>query len=83
MVSNYAPKMSTEDYRYCLAKADAATNPEQVQRLRTAVLRRWGGDPMADALAELLYARQVRLTAYEHVRRLAVSSIATRRHSRR
>ncbi len=82
MASNYAPSMSTDDYLYCLGKATKATSAEEVQRLRTAVLRRWSGDPRAAELADALYARQERLAARENALRVEASRIRRRHESR-
>ncbi len=82
MASNYAPGMNTDDYVYCLAKASRATSAEEVQRLRTAILRRWRGDPRAFELAETLYARQERLAAREHALRRASTPVAQRESAR-
>ena len=82
MASNYAPSMSTEDYLYCLGKVSRATNAEEVQRLRTAILRRWRGDPRAYDLAEALYAHQERLAAREHTLRLGGTPVARRESMR-
>ena len=82
MASNYAPSMSTDDYLYCLGKASRATSAEEVQRLRTAVLRRWRGDPRAPELADALYARQERLAARENTLRVEATRIRGRLKTR-
>ncbi len=82
MASNYAPGMSTDDYVYCLGKASRATSAEEVQGLRTAVLRRWSGDPRAAELADVLYARQERLAARENTLRVEGSRMRSRLESR-
>jgi hypothetical protein len=76
MASNYPPRLSPDDYRYCLGKAAKATSPEEVQRLRTAVLRRWRGDPHVVELANVLYSYEERLAARERTLRRAAEGRA-------
>ncbi len=83
MADDHAPRMSNQDYFRCLDQAATATRAEQVQGLRTEVMRRWRGDPRADDLVEALYAHQERLATRENTLRLEAGRILSRPELRR
>ena len=82
MADDHAPRMSNHEYFRCLDQAATATRAEQVQGLRTEVMRRWRGDPRADDLVEALYAHQERLAARENTLRLEAGRILSRTEPR-
>jgi hypothetical protein len=61
MVDDHAPRMSSHDYDRCIDSAADARTAEEIARLRAEVLRRWGGDPRANDLIEVLYAHEFAL----------------------
>ncbi len=65
MASDDVRQMSTREYFSYLDRGAAATRAEDVQHLRTDLMRRWSGDPRADDLTEALYAHQERLAVHE------------------
>ena len=65
MASDYARRMSAQDYDRCLDQAAAAARPGDIERLRADVMARWRGDPRAEDLVETLYVHQERLAARE------------------
>ena len=78
MASDYAPRMSAQDYDRCLDQAAAAARAADVERLRMDVMVRWRGDPRADDLVETLYLHQEGLAAREAVRPPEASRITSR-----
>ena len=82
MADDHAPRMSNQEYFRCLDQAARATRAEEVQGLRTEVMRRWRGDPRADDLVEALYAHQERLAARENTLRLEAGRILSRTEPR-
>ena len=61
MVDDHAPRMSSHDYDRCIDRAANARTAGEISRLRAEVLRRWGGDPRANDLIEVLYAHEFAL----------------------
>ena len=78
MASDYAPRMSTQDYDRCLERAAAAARAADVERLRADVMARWRGDPRADDLVETLYVHQERLAARENTHEHEASRVTSR-----
>src|SRR5919204_4748512 len=67
MVDDHAPRMSSHDYDRCIDRAANARTAEEIARLRAEVSRRWGGDPRANDLIEVLYAHETALAGGEAV----------------
>ena len=65
MVDDHAPRMSSHDYDRCIESAASASSADEIARLRAEVTRRWGGDPRANDLIEVLYAHETALAGGE------------------
>ena len=78
MASDYARRMSAQDYDRCLDQAAAAARPADVERLRAEVMARWRGDPRVEDLVETLYVHQEGLAAREPAHQPEGRRIASR-----
>jgi hypothetical protein len=58
MHNDRGPRMTLQDYDRCLTAAATARTAEDIARIRSDVLRRWGSDPSARDLAETLCAHE-------------------------
>jgi hypothetical protein len=82
VASNDVQQMSTREYFSYLDQGAAATKAEDVQHLRTDLMRRWPGDPRADDLTEALYAHQERLAVHEGALRVQAGRLVRRAAAR-
>ena len=82
VASNDVQRMSTTEYFSYLDRGAAATRAEDVQHLRTDLVRRWPSDPRADDLTETLYAHQERLAVHEDGLRVQAGRLMRRAASR-
>ena len=82
MASDDVQQMSTREYFSYLDRGAAATRAEDVQHLRTDLMRRWPGDRRAVDLTETLYAHQERLAVHEDVLRVQAGRLLRRAASR-
>ncbi len=78
MASDYAPRMSIQEYDRCLDRAAAAARAADVERLRADVMARWRGDPRAEDLVETLYVHQERLAAGENTHQHDTTRVTSR-----
>jgi hypothetical protein len=65
MVDDHAPRMSSHGYDRCIESAASASSADEIASLRAEVTRRWGGDPRANDLIEVLYAHETALASGE------------------
>ena len=82
MASDDVQQMSTKEYFSYLDRGATASSAEDVQHLRTDLMRRWPGDPRVDDLTEALYAHQERLAVHEDRLRVQAGRLMCRAAAR-